>query len=171
MLICVFFASILVFSCIEIEDYPDIPDISFKEVLVKDSLDKLDNRTIINRIRFHLIDGDGDVGYTQKDTLGAFHRDSPFYYNLFVDLYKKKKNKYLRVELDSISAYRIPKIKQQKKRALKAEIQIDYFHDFASLKFDTVRYELYMYDRALNQSNIIVTPDIPLLCGDTLIKN
>ena len=75
---------VLLFQCQKVENYPNEPQIEFIEVVVKDSFDVLDNKIKHVTLKFRVIDGDGDIGLEEADTLGPFSRDSAYYYNLFI---------------------------------------------------------------------------------------
>jgi hypothetical protein len=59
--------------------------------------------------------------------------------------------------------YRIPIINTTTKKKkltgiIKIELKPFYYDPFS--KFDTIKYELYIVDRAFNKSNVIETPEI-----------
>ena len=59
--------------------------------------------------------------------------------------------------------YRIPIINtSSKKKTIQGEIKIaikPFYYDPFS-KYDTIKYEIYIVDKALNKSNVISTPEI-----------
>lgn len=155
--------SIIALSCFEIEDYPDTPHISFKEVEFKDSIDALDNIVKLCRLKFNITDGDGNIGLHDYDTLGRFHKDSVYYNNLFIKLFEKKESEYKEILYNPTLNYRTPYINDQGfNKSLKAEIQVKFEFIPSLFPYDTIQFEFYIVDRDFNKSNIVVSPDIPV---------
>ena len=114
-------------------------------------------------VRFEFYDKDGDLGLKQDENQGEQQ------YNLFVDYYEKQngnwvlkspiitfnvaENNYDTTELH----LRIPFIENEAKRALEGETEVKLLYDFNA---DTIRYEMYITDRALHKSNKITTSDL-----------
>ena len=149
---------ILAFSCRKIEVFPDEPQVIFKSVLVKDSSDILDNPIKYVKLTFELIDGDGDIGLNEADTSGPFHRDSLYYYNLFIREYEKVGDAYIEVtDVEFPRNYRIPDLTPEgQNKTLKATVDIEMEYRYSSsnpLPFSEFKYFFYVYDRALNKSN------------------
>lgn len=114
-------------------------------------------------VRFEFFDKDGDLGLKQDENQGEQQ------FNLFVDYYEKQngnwvlkspiitfnvaENKFDTTELH----LRIPFIENEAKRALEGETEVKLLYDFNA---DTIRYEMYITDRALQKSNKITTTDL-----------
>jgi hypothetical protein len=148
----------LTFACKKIEVYPDEPQISFKSVIVRDSTDILDNPIKAVKLIFEVIDGDGDIGLDESDTTGPFHRDSAYYYNLFIKEYEKIGENFVEVPNVNFPRYfRIPDLTPQgQNKTLKAEITVNMeyrYSDSNPLKFTEFKYFYYLVDRNLNKSN------------------
>ena len=149
---------ILASGCRKIEIYPDEPQITFKEVFVKDSTDILNNPIKFVKLTFELIDGNGDVGLNESDTTGPFHRDSLYYYNLFIKEYEKIGDSFVEVtDVKFPRNYRIPDLTpagQNKTLKATVDIEMEYRYSAANpLPFNEFKYYFYLYDRALNKSN------------------
>jgi len=149
---------LLLVSCKKIVDYPDVPAVSFTSVIVKDSTDVLDNPVKRVTMTFHLVDGNGDIGLGITDTIGPFNQDSLYYYNLFIQEYRKDGNIFSQVpEPGGLKRYRIPDLTptgQNKTLMADISVTIEYpYSDYNPLPFNEFRYEFHVVDRALNLSN------------------
>ncbi len=149
---------LIAISCKKIEVYPNEPSLSFTSVIVKDSTDILDNQIKYVKLTFHVIDGNGDIGLNDVDTIGPFHRDSQYYYNLFIREYEKVGDAFIEVtDVEFPRNYRIPDLTPTgQNKTLKAEIsvEIEYrYSDANPLPFSEFKYFYYLVDRELNKSN------------------
>lgn len=146
-------------SCKKIEQLSNVPHIEFTNFSVFDTADILGNHSKGGRLRFHFEDGDGDVGL---NTPGASQPDST---DLFLTLFRIKSG--VRVPApanDPIypSSYRIPYMERLgRNKILKGTISVTFLYLFYS-PGDTISYDFYITDRALNQSNVASTTDIVL---------
>jgi len=151
---------VLFFSCRKIESYPEIPFIEFKSFTLQDTVDLLGNPGKAGELVFSFVDGDGDIGLPQPDPTSTDTTN----YNLFFTLYEKLDGEFIKVDEDDLETpinYRIPFIEMEgQNKTLKGEIQVDFI--YLIIKYDTIKYEFYLVDRALNQSNVETTPEIPL---------
>ncbi len=153
------FVCLLAFACKKIEVFPDEPSVSFKSVIVKDSIDILNNPIKYVNLTFQVIDGNGDIGINEDDTTGIFHRDSQNYYNLFIREYEKIGDEFIEVvDVEFPRNYRIPDLTPQgQNKILKADISVEMEYRYSNanpLPFKEFKYFYYLVDRALNQSNI-----------------
>jgi len=152
---------VLFFSCRKIESYPEIPFIEFKSFTLQDTVDLLGNPGKVGELVFSFVDGDGDIGFDSTAT------DTTSIYDLFFTLYEKLDGEFLKVDEDDLETplnYRIPFIEMEgQNKTLKGEIQVDFFYiKIFLIKYDTIKYEFYIIDRALHKSNVETTPEIPL---------
>lgn len=135
-------------SCLKKETASPIPLIEFKDFQANK-----DTATLI----LSFTDGDGDIGLTQNDTV------APNNYNCFITYIEKQKGVWVKRQLPFDFNYRIPIINtSSKKKTIKGEIRIaikPFYYDPFS-KFDTIKYEIYIVDKALNKSNVINTREI-----------
>jgi hypothetical protein len=146
-------------SCKKITTIPNEPHLEFTNFSIFDTTDILGNLSKGGRLRFHFEDGDGDVGLEapvagQVDTT-----------NLFLTLYRKVKGERVPAASNDPlkpSAYRIPYMERLgRDKILKGTISITFLYLFYS-KADTISYDFYIKDRALNSSNVVSTSDIVL---------
>ena len=151
-------ASLFLAQCQKVENYPDEPQIEFLEAVVKDSLDILDNKIKHVTLKFRVIDGDGDIGLNENDTLGPFSRDSSFYYNLFIEEYEKVGIDFIKVTDNKFPRnYRIPDLTpegQNKTLIANIKVEIEYgYSDLQPLRFTEFKYYFKLVDRSFNFSN------------------
>jgi hypothetical protein len=135
-------------ACLKKQSASPIPVIEFK--------DFQSNKDTANLL-INFIDGDGDIGLTQNDTV------PPNNYNCFITYLEKQNGVWVRRQLPLDFNYRIPVVNTGKKdKKIKGEIKIAlkpfYYDPFSA--FDTIKYEIYIVDKALNKSNVILTPEI-----------
>ena len=146
-------------SCIKQEEYSDIPEISSRQFLLVFDTGQYAIRGILS---FNFQDGDGDIGLRPSDTFPPFERSGNFYYNLVISYFEKQNGIWVEVDLTPPFSARIPMLNPSYPgKAIKGFISDTLAMDPAP-DFDTVKLELFIYDRALNQSNILSTPDIVL---------
>jgi hypothetical protein len=154
--------SIALFSftkCKKPEEYPIIPAIEFKSFA---TIPDTAGTNVIMTISF--TDGDGDIGLADNEI------QPPFDNNLFVTYFEKQNGKWTdtikTVQFkDTVIYYngRIPFINTNgKNKNIKGEIQ----YKMLVIKrpnasgTDTIAFKIYILDRALHKSNIIMTPQL-----------
>jgi hypothetical protein len=147
-------------GCLKKEQFPDVPKLEYiGTVLNQTPLSEADS---IGFVRFRFTDGDGDLGLSPGDTLGQFAQGETYYHNLFVHYFEKQNGQY--VEFVPVFPFHsrfkdlTPKGGD---KSLQGQMDVGVFARPGS-PFDTVRYEIYIVDRALNHSDTIVTEDIIL---------
>ncbi len=149
---------LLLLSCKKKESYPDIPAIQFKD------FSKIANNTIIDEkgvITFSFTDGNGDIGLSPEDTLAPYNPGSPYYYNFLIHYFEKQKGNWTEVVPPLPFNARIPLINPSgKEMPLSGEIQMEVYINNQLSVYDTIRFEFYILDRGLHQSNTVTTPDI-----------
>lgn len=157
------FLLLLFFSCRKPEEYSIVPEIHFKEIPIKDEYDSLDNHVKRCVLTFSLVDGDGDIGFKDGDTLPPFDTSSLYYNNLLIDIFKIIDGKSIKVDTPEIQTYYRFRTKfiepQGEKKALKCTIYVNLDIDDPPLN-DSVKFEFFMYDRSHNKSNVESTPVI-----------
>lgn len=157
------FAAILFLSpgCRKDEKFPVIPHIEFLE-FVKYGNDSAD-------FRISFTDGDGDLGLDQGDTLPPFDSASGNAENIYMLYYQKDTltGQWVTYELSPSDTivnlltynYRIPRIDPQgQNKSLEGEIIVHMYPPFNVQ--NPFKYEVYIKDRALHQSNKIVSPEL-----------
>jgi hypothetical protein len=146
------------FSCVKDKEFPIVPHVKFQDFKQwKNSSGNGDSAWFI----FTFTDGDGDIGLGKADTLAPFDTSSVHYYNFFMDYFEKQNGNWIQVEPAIPFSYRIPRLEPQgRRKVLEGEVIVRIpfeYYDFTS-PFDTIMYSAYIYDRALNKSNVIETP-------------
>ena len=155
--------SVFSFSCLKTEDYSVEPQISFKNYVIGSTTDILGNPAKVVALTFSFTDGDGDIGLGDGDTLPPFDTKGNYYYNLCTTKYKKTNGIFTEVaENPELRNYRIQPLPSiQNKKAIKGDIEIK-SKVYQSTGKDTLKYTLFIYDRALHKSNVITTSEIIL---------
>jgi hypothetical protein len=151
------------FGCTKENKYPIEPHIdliSFDKIT--DSLG-IDQQGVIG---LSFTDGDGDIGLTNDQNTGNFK------YNLFIKYFEKKNGKFQEIILTTPNAItgkpdtllfngRIPYVTPQGRiKSIKGEIYDTLYINNPASTYDTIKYEIFIEDRALHKSNIVTTPDI-----------
>ena len=152
-------ASTILSSCFKNEEYPVEPIITNPTLsLVGDSL----------LLTFDFTDGDGDIGLNPNELEAPFDEESYYYYNLYIEYFEKDDVEGwvqgLDAEDDSIVfEYRLkPIIVKGKSRGIKGTIEVymQPYYNAASAQSDTVKYQITLIDKALNESNPLETGEI-----------
>jgi hypothetical protein len=155
---CVFSVLLLLIACTPDPDYPIEPSIEFV------SFTKVQNNTGIDdkgTLEISFIDGDGDIGLSEYDTDPPYDTASIYYYNFFITYYEKQHGVYVKVDLPLTNDSRIPLTPPAEEGLpLKGDIDIDLYINNPFSTFDTIKFDAYIVDRALHESNTITTPDI-----------
>jgi len=163
-LIVLLIFTLILDSCKKIEKLPAVPHIEFTSFTIFDTTDILGNMSKGGRLRFHFEDGDGDMGLNAP--LGV-QTDST---NLFFTLFRKKGGTMSPApDNDPLkpSAYRIPYMERLgQNKILKGTISVTFLYLFFN-NIDTIRYDFYIKDRALNESNVVSTSEIVLSVNKT----
>lgn len=145
-------------ACQKKEDYPDTPQIEFLDFTKIQNGSSIDNKGILS---LYFTDGDGNIGLSEGDTNAPFNVGSPYYYNFYINYYEKQKGNLVLVDLPSPQHARIPPITGTgDNKPTKGTLDIELFINNYSSPYDTILFEAWIYDRNLNQSNIIRTPEI-----------
>jgi len=148
-------------GCIKEEEYSHIPEISYEGIQLVYANDSavFPSRGIIV-ISFQ--DGDGDLGLDNDETSPPYDSASGYYYNYVIRYFEKHDTGYVEPLLATPFSTRIPVLNQgYEGKPLKGTI-VDTLVMDPSPDYDTIRFELFIYDRALNKSNVLTTPDIVL---------
>lgn len=145
---------------------PAVPHIEFNNFTIFDTTDILGNKSKGGRLRFHFEDGDGDLGLNAPSD-GMV--DST---NLFFTLFRKKGGVMLPTpDNDPLkpSSCRIPFMERLgQNKILKGTISVTFVYTFYEPKdSNIIRYDFYIKDRALNESNVVSTTEIALSVNNT----
>ncbi|NOZ35213.1 MAG: hypothetical protein GXO80_07940 [Chlorobi bacterium] len=159
------FLSILT-ACPTPKQYPSEPQIQFEQVQLKDSVDLLGNTNKVYRLKFGLIDGDGDIGLTESDTSGIYSPDSLYSNDLFTTLYEIVNGDTLKIDSSKQRNFRVPYVQPQgQNKTLIADLFINInfsYNGDGKLAYDSIYFDFYIVDRKLNKSNIQLTPVLKL---------
>jgi len=150
-------------SCLEEEDFPIEPLIEFSTFVKLDDGLGYDNRGVLE-ITYK--DGDGDIGLLDSDTI------PPYDYNLFINYFEMQNGEFKQVFItvyntdteqdDTISFNaRIPILTPDGvNKSISGIIQDTLFINNYASDFDTIKFECWIMDRALHESNHVFTPPI-----------
>ncbi|TPE43289.1 hypothetical protein [Pontibacter mangrovi] len=168
-----FILALALSSCREEPNYSDVPAITFDRIeQYTYTANKITRDTLIIAVDFQ--DGDGNLGLDRIGPDGTqsgpdfeppFNPGSQYFYNFFAIPQVKRGNTY--TSLPEING-RFPKLSMDgKPEPLEGEIRytITSFSTDAYPFADTIRFEVYIYDRDLNKSNVVYTDDIVLYQG------
>ncbi|MDX2443808.1 MAG: hypothetical protein QNK30_08405 [Bacteroidales bacterium] len=154
----VFLASLLVYSCRKPENYSVIPEIEYMSFSIRDTTDLLGNKGLVGELKFSFVDGDGDIGLRQP--ADSVDPEDPDNTDLFFTMYVMKNGILTELDEDDLQFplnYRIPYLEPEgQDPSLKGEIQVEFL--YLLFEYDTIQYDFYITDRALNESNIESTP-------------
>lgn len=140
-------------GCLEEASYPDEPFIFFK------SLEPLQNGTDALLV-LGFTDGDGDIGLSEADLSAMAAIDSIYMNNVFIEYYELDGEQWVHLPPLVPYYYRVPRISPSGQNpALRGELRIDMLANYNPFtESDSFRYEIQIIDRALNYSNLVVTP-------------
>ena len=147
--------ALLLLACKRTEKYAVEPHIEFVSL---ESIDDPDNGMDV-RLTFKFQDGDGDIGLSENDLQSPFDTSSVYYYNCFITYFEKQNGEFVEVELPSSLNMRIPRLSDNTPESISGEIYLDLYANNPFSPYDTIRYELYIVDRALHHSNTITTTE------------
>ena len=155
-------ALLLTISCNEITPvYPDEPVIDYEGFGLYISIDQLGNRTLVGQLTFGFTDGDGNIGLEALVDTSDLSLPDTVKYNFFLQLYDLQGYEYVKVpdENGGVLKYRIPYLDKQPLSGT-MDLQISY----PVIKYDTIYYTFWIYDRDYNRSNTDTT-DVIVLSG------
>jgi hypothetical protein len=158
-----FFFLIIVQACDKEPAFSPVPEIKLIDFTQISNSNQKDS---IGILKIGFTDGDGDMGLSPYDTLPPYQVQGDFYYNFVVKYFEKQQGIWVEVTTlpdgnPLINSARIPNITPTgQRKALEGEISINLFTNNPLSSFDTIRYACFIYDRALNKSNIIETNEI-----------
>ncbi len=151
------------FSCEKPQDYSPIPEVEHVSTDITIGTDTLDNEVYQIAIRFSFVDGDGDLGLSPSDTLGDFGPQGDYYYNLKFSFWEKINGEYILTE-NIKPYYRFQNISksQTTNNVLKGEMVVEIELTTTTNYQDSSKFDFFIYDRALNKSNVAETSEIYL---------
>lgn len=142
-------------SCLKREEFPNRPDVEYVGFFPNpNATSKADS---VGFVRFNFTDGDGDLGLNKGDTLGEFASDLPYHYNLFIRYFERQNGDFVEVVPPGNINVRFKRLSSEGGNgSIQGFMDVRTFVSSAS-PYDTVRYEMYIVDRALNHSDTLVT--------------
>jgi hypothetical protein len=157
--VTVFIALLGLAGCAKQEKYPDIPEIAFEGfTTVFDTGQYAVEGILVISFR----DGNGDIGLYANDTFPPYNRNGNYYYNYIINYFEKQNGVFREIVLDPPFNARIPYLTPANPNKAIKGIIADTLGLNPHPSFDTIKFEAYIYDRALNKSNVISTPEIIL---------
>ena len=136
----------LFFACKKRESFSDIPYLEFRHYEIKDSVDALGNITKLCELHIYFTDGDGDIGLFESDTI------APYDYNLFVNYFEMYNDSLQQINVNPPYHIRMPNLTPTgQNKSLKVDVKYDVNVTYRNS--DTIKFELKLFDRALNESD------------------
>ena len=136
----------LFFACKKRESFSDIPYLEFSHYELKDSVDALGNITKLCELHIYFTDGDGDIGLFNDDTI------APYDYNLFVNYFEMHNDSLQQINVNPPYHIRMPNLTPTgQNKSLKVDVKYDVNVTYRNS--DTIKFELKLFDRALNESD------------------
>ena len=154
------FFGILLNSCKQQHGFPNEPHLEFV------SLNLIDNRTSVDKqaeLILYFTDGDGDIGLDETFNYPPFDTNSIYYNNFFVTYYAKRNGEFVAFP-EFLFNTRLPRfLSSNNPEPLEGEIKriLDVQNPFPTAPdTDTVKFECWIVDRKLNESNRVFTSEI-----------
>ena len=142
-------------SCLKTPASSNIPNIEFSSYTIGDTIDATPQHIKYVNLKVKFTDGDGDIGLDKTETDSPYDLNGGYYYNLIATYYELENGVFVK---KSDEKSRIPRLtKYSNKHGLQGFIEVR-FDLYVPAK--TIRYDIFIYDRALHKSNVVSTPDI-----------
>jgi len=157
-----FSALLMMISCNEVDPvYPDEPVVDYQGFGLYITTDPLGNNTLIGQLTFDFTDGDGNLGLLPLVDTSDLNLPDTVKYNFFLHLYDLQGYEWVEIpdEDGGVLKYRIPYLDKQPLSGT-MDLEISY----PVIKYDTIFYTFYIYDRDYNRSNTDST-DVIVLSG------
>jgi len=144
---------IINWGCEDSQSYPHTPHIAFHSFTVAPSAEPTEQA--IGKLTLTFVDGDADIGFADTTLTDTF--------NLFLSTFYRQNNDYT-LKFDPVG-YRLPEVPQSSyKTHAKGEIELTL--PFISIPNDSIKFSVYLFDRAGNKSNTLETPSFLLSLSD-----
>lgn len=153
------FLSIGLTNCKKEEKFSEIPYITFTSVVPEKNEDGIVEKGYLT---IHFQDGDGDLGLNDDDLEPPFDTSSIYYYNFFIDYYKKNNGEFQKMELDGSQNARFPRLSNKTTESIEGDISISIFLNTYDLSttYDTLKLKCHIVDRKLHPSNEVESDEI-----------
>lgn len=161
-LVCI---SAIFCSCVKSKEFPDIPYLEYRELQFSGKINNSGDTIPILNVKFYFQDGDGDIGSSdvansQNLYFALYHKISDTVYAPVYAL--DKEGKAYPVEY----AYKLKAIEPINSNGALHGTMTWEMEDFAGIEYeypeDTVRFNIWLFDRSGNKSNVICTESIAL---------
>jgi len=134
-------------SCKKDDTFPVTPEITFVSLVKYVSVSNNDSL----ELTFDFTDGDGDIGSPESNTSSR---------DIFAKLFELKNGVFVEANLAAPLEYRMPYLEPSgNNKSLKGTVKINIDYNILQPN-DTIRYELFIKDRAGRSSNTITTSTI-----------
>ena len=140
-------APLILVSCKKDDTFPVTPEITFVSLVKYVSVSNNDSL----ELTFEFTDGDGDIGSPESNTSSR---------DIFAKLFELKNGVFVEANLAAPLEYRMPYLEPSgNNKSLKGTVKINIDYNILQPN-DTIRYELFIKDRAGRSSNTITTSTI-----------
>ncbi len=148
-------------QCQELPEYPDVPIINYENFSLYINTNNLGQEVLTGKLNFSFTDGDGNIGLEPRPDTIAIGLPDTQRYNLFLQVHDYQNEAFTKVpdEYGGILKYVIPYMDKQ---PLSGTISVTI--EYPIIRYDTVFYTFYLYDRDFNKSNTD-TSDVLNLSG------
>ena len=148
-------------QCQVLPDYPDVPMINYENFYLYINTNSLGQEVLTGKLNFSFTDGDGNIGLEPWPDTVAIGLPDTQRYNLFLQVHDYQDEEFVKVpdEDGGILKYMIPYMDKQ---PLSGTISVTI--EYPIIRYDTVFYTFYLYDRDYNRSNTDTT-DVLNLSG------
>lgn len=156
-----FLIALIIASCKKPDEFPIVPVITYKEIYTSRNAQGFDQKITVV---LSFTDGDGDVGYKATGQNDPIFDDptSQYYNNYIAKLFQFTNGTWVEYPTILPLGGRLPYLTPTgKNKTLKGDISCDIDVPPQSLQ-DTFRLDVFIYDRALHQSNTVTTSAIIL---------
>jgi hypothetical protein len=155
-----FTALLFLSACLDKENFSEIPAIRYENAVMNKNDASID-------IKISFTDGDGDIGLKQNEDYPPYGPCDQYYYNLFIDPYYMDNGNFRigRKAVDTNCAgdsvkvgyyYRmIYIVPEGKDKSLEGEITVSLNGVLLDYPDDTVKFRIWMVDRAFHMSNVV----------------
>jgi hypothetical protein len=159
IVVLIVFGLITATSCMKQEHYSDTPEIEYAGWV---SLYDTGQYATTGVLTIQFRDGTGDIGLNPGDTFPPYNKEGQYYYNYVITYFEKQYGNFVKVDLYPPYSARIPVLTPDYPNKAIKGIITDTLGLNPKPVFDTIRFELFIYDRGLNKSNVVTTPEIIL---------
>jgi hypothetical protein len=148
----------------------NVPKITFNGYDVHDSIDPSYDKYHNITLHIGFTDGDGDLGLDKSDSFPPFDSKSRYYFDIYVNYYELIRGKFIQIDSkyplwsgDTVNYNgRFPSLTPVgKHKSIQGEMSYT-LYGVRPRAGDQVKFEIWVYDRALHKSNVVESPGIVL---------